>query len=170
MQFSSKPTLTLQAIPDGPEGILATLKIMRQLVRSNKTNIRIRQLGMDLIRSHNLRDKDWSGQIRVLHAFVRDRIKYLRDINGVETLQTPDYTLDNRQGDCDDKSILLASLLESTGHPTRFVAVGFHPGHYAHVLVEAKVGEKWVSLETTEPVEAGWYPPGVVSRMVVHNR
>jgi len=72
-------------------------------------------------------------------------------------------------GDCDDKAVLLASMLESIGHPTRFVALAFKAGKYSHVLVESKIGNKWVALETTEPVRIGWYPPKVQKRLVIYN-
>lgn len=90
----------------------------------------------------------------------------MRDIRGVETLHTPEVLLKQQAGDCDDKSVLLAALLESIGHVTRFVAVGFLPGVYSHVLVEVLLGGEWVPLETTEPVEVGWYPANVRERMV----
>ena len=40
-------------------------------------------------------------------------------INGVETVQTPLRTLENEAGDCDDKSLLTATLLETFGFSTR---------------------------------------------------
>ncbi len=105
----------------------------------------------------------------MLHRFVRDRIRYVRDVRGVETLHTPLALLQLGQGDCDDKATLLACLLESIGHKTRFAAVGFEPGRLSHVLTEARIGARWCPMETTEPVDMGWYPPGVKSRMVIHN-
>jgi len=116
-----------------------------------------------------LKQKDWMGEIRALTHFVRDRIRYVRDINGVETVHTAEKILEQGQGDCDDKSILLASLLEAIGHPTRFVAVGLKPHRFSHVYVETKVGNKWLPLETTENVAIGWSPPNVKSKMIIFN-
>lgn len=164
---NDRQTATLQAIPDGIEGTAATLKAMRELVRDYKRSLPVRQLAVSLVRE--VRSKDWLSEIRMIHQFVRDHIRYVKDINGVETLQTPEVLLQSKAGDCDDKSTLAAALLESIGHPTRFVAVGFLPDNFAHVYAETKVGNKWVSVETTEPVEVGWTPPNVVSRMVVYN-
>lgn len=159
--------VTLHGIPSGKRGIHATLKIMRRLTRDGKRYFPLRELALSLVR--NLNQKNWLGEIRNLHEFVRDEIRYVKDINGIETVSLPQITVETGQGDCDDKSVLLATLLESIGHPTRFVAVGFSPGHYVHVLVETKVGNKWIPLETTEPVPVGWYPKGVVSRMEIYN-
>lgn len=116
-----------------------------------------------------LPQKAWIAEIKALHSFVRDKIRYLKDINGVETVHTADAVLTLGAGDCDDKSVLLASMLESIGHQTRFVAVGFQPGRFSHVFVQTKVGNKWLSLETTEPVKPGWEPAKIVSRLVKHN-
>jgi len=71
--------------------------------------------------------------------------------------------LEHGFGDCDDKSILLASLLGSIGHSSRFVAIGYRPNEYAHVFVEtiAAGGEgNWIALDPTEDVPMGWRPPG----------
>ena len=157
----------LLRIRDGTEGVKDTLYIMSRLVRRYKRD-------PDLIATANrltahVPAKDWAGQVAALHEFVRDEIRYTLDVNGVETLRTPERLLRERQGDCDDMSLLLATLLESIGHPTRFVAVGESPGTLTHVYVETRVGDKWVALETTEPVEAGWEPPGMVNRFKVNN-
>lgn len=158
---------TLHDIPDGRRGTLVTLKLMRALVRAAKTTPVIRNLALSL--TGNLQQKDYVGEVRRIHAYVRDNTRYLRDVRGVETVQTPAKTLELGQGDCDDKATLLASLLESIGHPTRFVAMGFKDGDFCHVYVETRMGLKWIGLETTEPVSVGWYPPNQTSRMVIHN-
>jgi len=139
---------------------------MSGLVKEYKKALPIRTLALQLVKRNG--QKDWLGEVRKIQEFVRDRIRYVKDIRGVETLQTPVKTLEFGQGDCDDKSTLVAALLESIGHPTRFVAVGFS-GQFAHVLVETKIGNKWIAVETTEPVGLGWFPPGVTMRMRWHN-
>lgn len=165
---SNRPmTATLQAIPDGKAGTVATLKIMKELVKAGKTTLPVRNLALSLI--SGLPQKDYFNELKVLHRFVRDNIRYVRDVHGVETVQTPDVTLALRAGDCDDKSVLLAALLESIGHPTRFVAIGFKPDDFVHVYVENRVGTAWVPAETTEPVDVGWSPKNIVSRIYVYN-
>lgn len=139
---------------------------MAALIRTGKRNPLVRQTAVSLV--EGLPQKDRVGEVRRLHAYVRDNIRYLRDINGVETLHTPERILQQGQGDCDDKSILLASLLESIGQPTRLLAIGFIPGKFSHVLIETRLGDSWVPLETTEPVDIGWFPKGVRAKMVVY--
>ncbi len=162
----SKTTSTLHRIPNGKEGTLATLKMMRRLAIDGKKSLPVRMTALELVRRK--KQKDGASEVRALHSFVRDKIRYVKDIKGVETLHTPEKMLEIRQGDCDDKSTLLAAMLESIGHPARFVAVGFDGGPHSHVLVETKLGKKWIPLETTEPWPPGKYPPGVTSRMVIY--
>jgi transglutaminase-like putative cysteine protease len=142
---------------------------MRRLVRQYKKDATIRNTAASMIQ--RLDQKDWESEITTLFHFVRDSIRYMRDVRGVETVQTPVATLSRGYGDCDDKSTLLASLLESVGHPTRFVAIGRGPNSFSHVYVETRIGTRWIGLEPTEPVPAGWKPPRALfpSRIVVHN-
>lgn len=155
---------TLMAIPSGPEGIAITLDKMRDFVRIAKVNPEIRALAMQIIA--DVPQKAWSQQISELFAFVRDKVRYVHDVNEVETVQSPEATLAMGGGDCDDKATLLAALLESVGHPARLVAVAFTGNEFEHVFTETRYGPGWMALDTTEPVAAGWSPPGVSARMV----
>ena len=102
---------------------------------------------------------DYRGEVEECFIFVRDSIRYLQDTNGVERLEYPAILLKTRQGDCDDKATLLASMLESIGHPCRFVAVGYQqPNEFEHVYVETRVGANWIPCETTLDVDLGWAP------------
>lgn len=166
--LATQTTAQLREISGGARGTLETLKLMRALVRDGKKSLIIRNLVLSEI--SGLKQKDFIGEIKKIHSFVRDRIRYVKDIRGVETLQTPEKTLEFGQGDCDDKSVLVATLLEAIGHPTRLVAMGFRNGcGFCHVYVETKIGSKWVGVETTEPVKFGWTPPNTTSRMVIYN-
>jgi transglutaminase-like putative cysteine protease len=166
-------TSQLYAIPEGAAGVRQTLYLMRALTQQYKTALPLRTLAAQLVQ--DCTQKNWACEVKQLHAFVRDRIRYVRDIHGVETVQSPDKTLELGYGDCDDKATLLATLLQTIGHPVRFVAIGTRTvGDYSHVFVETQIGPngktglpRWIALETTEPVPAGWSPPKQISRMVV---
>lgn len=159
--------MTLGLVPDGPDGTAITLREMVKLARQFKRDPGIMELARQLVA--NLPQYDRMGEVKSLHAFVRDSIRYTSDPAGVELLQTPKATLELGTGDCDDKSTLLAALLQSIDRPARFVAVGFKPlAQYSHVLVETRNGKGWMPLETIKPVEVGWGPKGVTKRMVAH--
>lgn len=164
MKRMSSTTYQLQMIPDGTAGTRATLAKMGRLVKQYKTVPVIRELALKITRS--LPNKSWSGEATAVQEWVRDNIRYVRDVAGVETLQSPVQTLRLRQGDCDDHATLTASLLATIGHPTRFVAIGFSKGHFAHVLTQTKVGTKWLPLETTENWAFGEIPKNVAQSIV----
>lgn len=165
------PPFELALIPSGPAGVRATLEQMARIVRQYRKHPLIRQLAVELVRDLpelTRGRKDFPAQVRALWQFVRSWIRYVRDIRNVETLHSPVRLLKNRAGDCDDQAILLASLLEAIGHGTRFVAMGFAPGRYSHVLAETWLGGRWVPLETTIERPFGWDPPDQLERMVVN--
>ncbi len=168
MKARQRVRMELRSLPSGAAGVRHTLCVMSAMVRQAKITETIWRLAQDLI--SDLPQKDYAGEVRRLFYFVRDRIRYRHDVRGVETLQTPEATLRLKQGDCDDKSTLLAALLESIGKRTRFVAVGFVPGQFAHVYPQVNLAGKWLGLETTEPDKPiGLEPPGIKAMMVVEN-
>jgi transglutaminase-like putative cysteine protease len=149
----------LSEVSSGLAGIDQTLAIMRKWVFDYKINPIIREVALNQVRY--LPQKDFYGEAKVMHNFVQNHIRYVRDIADTEVIQTPLKTLEYGQGDCDDKATLLAALLESIGHLTRFHAVGFRPGKISHVLLEDNINDQWIPLETTEPVAMGWLPPNI---------
>lgn len=166
---------TLMAIPDGVAGIKATLQLMRKITRDYKKTGFVRELVLEVLRAGRVPQftengkKNWVGQIKAIHNFVKYHIQYVKDIRGVETLQTPPQTFRLKHGDCDDKCILAASMLEAIGHPTRFVAVGFQPEIYSHVFLQTRIGANWVTLECTEDWPLGKGPKGIVGAPIIVN-
>lgn len=166
--LSARPTV-LGSIPNGFAGTKETLRIMRDFARQAVRDPRqiVRQKAESLVR--DLPPRKYFAEVRALHEFVRDQIRYLRDPVGVERVATPEATLEIGQGDCDDKATLLAALLDSIGHPAQFVAVGLNGEGFSHVLVETKVNNTgnarrdWMPLETIIDRPAGWFPSGVTS-------
>lgn len=164
LALSSLPPLRLHGIPDGIEGVRATLAMMAAITREWRVAPIVAETARQIVAG--IPGKDHEAEMVALFEYVRDQIRYVMDPNAIERLQTPDYTLQYRQGDCDDQSILLASLLESIGIPARFVAVGFVPDGFEHVYVEAAPDFlTWIALDPTEHVEAGWAPPDVTTRI-----
>lgn len=136
---------------------------MAKLVRRAKENPQLREYALTLVAG--VPEKDFEAEVSEIFGFVRDSIRYTRDINGIETVQTPEKTLEYGQGDCDDQSVLLSALLEILGNQTRFIAVGRKRGQYSHVLVQAWSGREWVSLDPIMRVPVGWHPPGMAAVM-----
>lgn len=141
-------------------------QVVRAAVRDPR--LAVRNQALEIVRG--LPSKAWRAEVEAVYHWVVDNIRFVKDIRNIETVQFPAQTLQYGQGDCDDQAVLIASLLEAIGHPTRFIAVGFRPGLFSHVLTQTKIGDKWVSLETTElGAGIGWFPPKVTSVMIHHN-
>ena len=156
--YPRPPPATLSGLPSGDAGVRATLKQMAALVRQYKTDSGIRLLAQQI--TANLASHDTGGEVTAIQHFVRDRVRYVKDVRDVETLQTPVYTLQSGSGDCDDKATLVNTLLAAIGYPTLFFAVGIKGGPYQHVLGGVKMGTRTIPLETiVANVEPGWMPP-----------
>jgi transglutaminase-like putative cysteine protease len=160
------PLAVLAGLPGGKAGTVATLKHMKEYVRQALRNPsqKIREQALAIFRAEGLPPRKYNLEMAALHAFVRDAIRYVKDPVGLELVQAPERTLEIGQGDCDDKSTLLAALLMATGHPCRFTAIGFKDRPFSHVLVEARSGVKWVPMETIIQKPMGWFPTGVTSK------
>jgi len=167
--------MSLGLVPSGDAGVAATLKAMARLARDGRKDALVIQQANELVRG--LPQYDTLSEIKMLHAFVRDAIRYTNDPANLELLRTPRAILQMGVGDCDDKSTLLAALLLADGLRPRFVAVALAPSRaFSHVLVEVQYGKTdpsdkrkgWLSLETIKPVPVGWTPPGVTRRMLIH--
>lgn len=139
---------------------------MARLTRLAKRNPFWHRLAAGIVR--DVTAKAWMSEIRAVFNFVRGHVRYMLDTNDIEVLQSPEITLENQSGDCDDFCIFLATVLEACGHPCRFVALAFVPGEFTHVIVETRGAGQggWVSLDATEDFPMGWNPPGVVGQMV----
>jgi transglutaminase-like putative cysteine protease len=161
--------ITLTDIPPGKQGTFETLKMMAALVREYKMDPGMRELAIGL--AADVPPKDTPAEINAIFEYVRDQIRYIGDVSDIETLHIPPLIVEQAAGDCDDKSLLLCTLLESIGYKTRFRAVSMpqDEGLYSHVLADVRIGTVWVALETTEDVPMGWTPPDVVRELPMYN-
>lgn len=155
------PQIQLSATPltyaNGLRGIFQTIQLMRDIVNCYKVDPAVRQAAVSLI--FLTPEKDETSEARAIFEYVRDHIRYIRDIVNVETIATPDKTLQCQMGDCDDQSSLLASMLESVGYETRFVVAGYATHNPEHVYLQVYVNGEWVGCDATEQHPFGWEPP-----------
>jgi len=147
---SPRPPARLLQLGSGPATVDRFVEELQRFKLAPEELVKVRRVALGLV--NELPPNDDVSEVRALWHYVRDAIRYVRDVRGVDTLQSPRTTLELTQGDCDDKSLLLASLLESIGYATRFAVAATSPrGSYNHVYVEAfvpKVG-KWIPLESS---------------------
>lgn len=152
-------------IGPGMAGIRQTLRAMRRMVQTYRVEPTLRQIATTLVTLAPQRDQ--LGEVDTIFSWVRDHVRYVRDVHEVETLMTPDKVAAARLGDCDDQSTLLATLLESVGYPTRFVAAGYtDPRTVDHVYLQVFALGQWIDLDPTEAQPMGWAPPDPVAMII----
>ena len=164
MMLAPTPRLSGQivALSDGMRGVEQTLGTMRALVNQYRTDLDIRQTATATI--FLTPEKNQLAEAQALFDLVQHGIRYTRDINGVETISTPLMTLQGRIGDCDDQVVLLATLLEAVGYPTRFVVAGYNvPGQLEHVYLQVLLDGQWIDMDPTEQHPMGWAAPRAVA-------
>lgn len=164
MLLAPTPSLNGIAVPysGGLSGVRQTIRVMRRYVNAARIDPAFRQKATSII--FLAPAKDEPTEVRRIFEFVQSTIRYTRDVNGVETLTTPQKTLEGRIGDCDDMSALFAALCEAVGYPTRFVVSGYSdPGVCEHVYVQVSIGDDWIDADCTEAHPLGWSPPDPVT-------
>lgn len=170
--LSALPTATHSVLRDLPPGFetRVTLRMMRDLVHASvaASEQTVRLTAISIVKAAGVAPRDWTGEVSALQTWVRDNIRFTRDPEQFELLQTPEKTLEIGAGDCDDQATLLAAMLSALGHPTQFIAVGFDGGPFSHVLVRTKIGDSWVPAETILPgVTVGWWPDAVTTSYIL---
>lgn len=143
---------------EGGREVSVTLNKMRNLVRDGARD----QFIIDAARllTHNTDERDYKAQAQIIRGYIKDRLRFVRDPNGVELLQLPRQLLADIQhrsytmGDCDDAATLSATLLTAIGFPCRFEAVAFFSPHspFSHVYTVCELGHgKELDMDTTRP-------------------
>lgn len=149
---------TLQRMPGGIGSPYFTLRKMRELVRQWKTYPALIQTATSII--YTTAQHDTLGEATAIFEAVRDNIRYMSDVAGIEVLATPYVTLQRGVGDCDDKATLLATLFEIIGLTTRFVIAGYSaPNVFEHVYNQVLVDGNWLDADSTESQPLGYAPP-----------
>ncbi|MEA3429663.1 MAG: transglutaminase-like domain-containing protein [Nanoarchaeota archaeon] len=90
-------------------------------------------------------------QIKAIHYFIRDKIDYVSDPKSREFIQTPESTLFSKAGDCEDKSVLLVSMLKAIGVNSEIMV---KPGHAYNRIFYPEAPKKylndgWIYVDST---------------------
>lgn len=117
----------------------------------------------DLIRACDVQPRDPPGLARAVQRYAQDHIRFFRE--DPERFVSALRTLQWGFGDCDDKSIFIATVLNSFRIPTRLVFIRYafrrtdgEIKRVSHVYPEAQLGGRWVALESVHPWPMGKSP------------
>lgn len=164
------PKIHHLSIPKGYSGTLATTGHIIKLIKQGAKDFPVRRTAIEIFRQYGIRPKDYLGEVSALFDWVKRNIRYTRDIYKVELLHSARRMLQLRAGDCDDLTILLAAMLEATGHPVRLVLVGPNPRKprlFSHIYLEVQVRGHWIPLDASMDRPVGWAPKAVVRKRIL---
>lgn len=132
---------------DGSAGITDTVNMIKAIVKICKTSPGIRTEAVRVIASMPKR-RGPIGDADAIFRWLKSKVNYVPDIDGMEVLQTPRYTMKYGGGDCDDLSILLATYLGAVGGKVGFRIAGRGPG-WSHIYCIHWTGKGWRPLDLT---------------------
>jgi hypothetical protein len=146
------------------KGTDATVALMAKMAMGiyGARSTKIRALAINILTAARVPEKNYTAEMVAIHNWVRDNIRYTRDVAGQETLLHPEeLAFNSKAGDCDDKSMLEVALLGAVGITTRFITIGLTPYNYSHVYLEANpTGNQWIPLDPImKGKPAGWEAP-----------
>lgn len=137
-----------QQLAGGDAGIAQTVRAMLRLIFTGKKNPDVHELAAGIVRS--LPAYDDLATTRAIGEWVGSNVRFTSDVVDAETLHAAPDILRLRIGDCDDFTILICSLLETVGIPTRIITVSTYnedPSQFSHVYPEAQVNGEWIAVD-----------------------
>lgn len=127
-------------------------------------------------------ERDGLCEAKSIYNYVKDRVRYTGDVapvamgaggpvEGIDYFQLGKRTLEVEGGDCDDQSILVATLLAHNGITPRLrVTASTRNGEDEHIYPLAGLDKnnptRWVALDTTLPGKDKFgveYPAGRIT-------
>ena len=122
----------------------------------------MRKLALQITRGCPERDK--KCEAKAVYNYVKRHVRYTGDVapvkmgadgplEAIDLYQRADRTLEFGGGDCDDHSILNATLLSLNGITARLKVTAEKGAgkEYGHIYTTAGVGSSWLALDTTLP-------------------
>ena len=121
------------------------------------------QWASDFLREYDVPERDPEALARAVQQYAQTHIKFFRE--RPERFASPLRTIEWGFGDCDDKSILIATLLRSFRVPVRLKFVRWEQKkldggvkRISHVYPEVQLGGQWHALESVHPWPLGKDP------------
>jgi hypothetical protein len=145
----------------GDQGVEQTINVIRQLVDDAVKDPAVNVTAIQMVRGAGDQfSRDAKAQ--AIYAAVANRFSYVEDPVGPlgpkETLRPARVLLQIWAGDCDDASVLIASLLGTIGIPSRLVTIAADPSapdEFSHIYPEAEVFPgNWVAMDIARPGSA----------------
>lgn len=148
-------------IKEGDAGVAQTIKAIDEMVKLASVDWDIITLAREIVREVPAHDKE--GEADELFWWVKENIKFMNDPIEAELLQTPQVTIQQGFGDCDDFVILLAALNKAIGNDVVYLTIALpREKDFSHIFLAVyffdtqKVKRYDATVSQSEP---GWTPP-----------
>lgn len=137
------PSIEESELKAGVHGNMDTIKMMRKIAREFSNHPKIRKLALNIIDTYQIPSHEHLREAWAIGDWVQKNVKYVKDIDDIETLHSPLMLIEQieqmgyTRGDCDDMSLLIATLLLSIGIKPKFRTVRYRQssGPYNHIYV-----------------------------------
>lgn len=141
-QLGQLPKIQEGKLSDGQKGNKETISFMTKVARNRSGHPKIRKLALNILNYYKIPSMHYRDEALAIGEYIKNHVRYVRDPDGIEYLQDPIDLVDQMvqgtaQGDCDDMSLLITTLLLAIGHTPRFRAVRYNPNQdfYNHIYV-----------------------------------
>lgn len=131
--------------------VFQMVRIVRQTIAQQNFQSFVKNLfiknGLDI----NSKDEK---NLRFIDKYVKKNVAYESDIEGrIESIKSADVTLSDGYGDCDDFSILYASILAVANFQPRFVLATYHKSEkqFSHIYVDLIENKKRFVFDAVIP-------------------
>lgn len=128
---------------DGLKGNLQTISFMSKAAKKAAGKPQVRAFATKILQMYRVGSHQYKDEALAIGDFVKNHVRYVRDPRDHELLQDPVMMINQIEkhgfssGDCDDMSLLNATLLLSVGFNPKFRAVRYkdQKGNYNHIYV-----------------------------------
>jgi transglutaminase-like putative cysteine protease len=170
--------ITFSSLGFGDDIPYNTLQAMKKIIIDSAKNYAVIKFARQIVK--DVPAKNGIGEVTKIYNFVRDKSRYVKDPYKQELIQTPLVAIDRIihgeqfEGDCDDMTVLILSLLKAIGYPVKIISTSYDAGKnlshvYGRVLIQTKLGSKWVVVEPIKlGVPLGWEAPNKTSIVEVN--
>ncbi len=155
-------------IESGEKGTEKTIqKILDKIYEGTKDPVIILK-AREIVRDSGAQDA--FERARAIFKWIKRNIAYIKDPKGLELLRPARRILESRIGDCDEHTILAASLFRAAGLPValKVISTFKNPNEYTHIYPLVKTNSLWFAADTTlKESYFGWEYPYRVKEKII---
>lgn len=146
------PGVVTLPLSEGDAGTAETVQQMCRLIEEGSRDPLVNRTAIAILQAAKVPQFDFEGERRALYEWLRRSIRFVRDIEGKETLRSPRETLTVGAGDCDCNTILTLALLKTIGQRVRIITIAAHPEApdiFSHVFGEVRDERgRWIPMDS----------------------